>query len=106
MIAPFYRMLEFILYPLVSFIEKISIWLVSMIVGRIKKRSFLVKREEILALIKEIEREGVLEKGEKEAIEDVFDFGETKLKDVCIPLKKVYLEITKLLPPLNTRFKL
>lgn len=88
-IAPFYRMLEFILYPFVSCIEKFSIWLVSMIVGRIKKRSFFVKREEILALIKDIEREGVLEKGEKEAIEDVFDFGETKLKDVCIPLKKV-----------------
>jgi len=88
-IARLYRVFEIILFPLISSIEKLAVWLVSMIVGKVKRRSFFVRREEIIALIKDIEREGVLEKGEKEAIEDIFDFGETKLKDVCIPLKKV-----------------
>jgi len=88
-IAFFYRFFEFILWPLVVVIEKSSLLVVRLVIGKIKKRSFFIKREELLSLAKEIEREGILEKGEKEAIEDIFDFGETKIKEVLTSLKKV-----------------
>ncbi len=88
-IAQFYRVLEIILAPLVDIIEIVSLWLVRRIVGKTRKRSFFVRKEEIMVLIKEIEREGILERGEKEAIEDVFDFGETRLKEVCVLLPRI-----------------
>lgn len=88
-IANVYRFLEILLFPVVSLIEKASLLVVRLITGKVKKRSFFVKREELLALAKEIEREGILEKGEKEAIEDVFDFGETKLKEVLTQSRNI-----------------
>ena len=88
-VAGVYRWAEIMFFPFISGIEKVSVWLVGKVVGKVKKRSVFVNREEIKALVKEIEIEGVLEKGEKEAIEDIFEFGETKLKDVCLPLSKV-----------------
>ncbi|HDN85674.1 MAG: hypothetical protein DRP81_04790 [Candidatus Omnitrophota bacterium] len=75
--------------PFVYAVEKVSVSLTEFFLGRERRRSLFVTKEEIKALIAEGEKEGVLEKGEKEAIEDVFQFRETKLKDVCIPLKEV-----------------
>lgn len=84
-----FKIFERIFYPVISSVEKISMFVVSALLGQGQKKSFFVTREEIRALIAEIEKEGGLEEGEREAIEDIFDFGQTKLKDVCIPLKHI-----------------
>ena len=88
-VGKLFKTFETIFYPLVFGIEKVSGFLIKLFLGKVKKRSFAVTREEIKALVAEVEKEGVLEKGEKEAIEDIFDFGETKLKDVCISLGRL-----------------
>lgn len=84
-----FKLFEKVFYPAVSSIEKFSMFVVGVLLGQRQKKSFFVTREEIRALIAEIEKEGGLEEGEREAIEDIFDFGQTKLKDVCIPLKNI-----------------
>jgi len=79
-----------IFYPLLVSIEKVSRWLAKVFVGkRIRWRLPFVTKEEIKTLLKEIERQGELDKGEKEAIEEVFEFRQSKIKDVCVSLKKV-----------------
>ncbi len=83
-----FKVFQAILYPLVLAIEKITAFFVGLLVKK-KKRSPFVVREEIKALVLEAEKEGSLERGEREAIEDIFDFGETKIKDVCVPVKNV-----------------
>jgi putative hemolysin len=75
--------------PLVFGIEKTSKWLVHLFLGHVKERSPFVTKEEIRALIREIEREGGIDRGEQQAIEEVFDFREAKIKDVSVPLKRV-----------------
>ncbi|MBN2482612.1 MAG: DUF21 domain-containing protein [Candidatus Omnitrophica bacterium] len=84
-----FKIFENVLYPIVASVEKLSMFVVSVLLGQRQKRSFFVTREEIRSLIAEIHKEGGLEEGEREAIEDIFDFGQTKLKDVCIPLKNI-----------------
>ncbi|MCK4809333.1 MAG: DUF21 domain-containing protein [Candidatus Omnitrophica bacterium] len=87
--AKIFKFFNNIFSPFVYTIEKASIFLVKLILGKAKRRSFFVTKEEIKALVAEVQKEGILERGEKEAIEEIFDFGETKLKDVQIPLGKV-----------------
>jgi putative hemolysin len=88
-VANSFKFFQSLFLPVVSRIEEVSTFLIKAILGKAKLRSFFVTREEIKALIAEAEKEGGLEKGEKEAIEDIFDFGQTKLKDVYVPLKRV-----------------
>lgn len=97
------KFFETIFFPLVLIIEKFSRSLIRLLVGKKRCRSVFVTKEEIKLILKEIEGKGILDKGEKEAIEDVFGFGETKIKDVITPFKKIvgldyadsYEEITR-----------
>jgi len=86
-IAHLFKLWEMLFYPLVISVEKIT----SLFTGRFlkKKKPLFTVKEEIKALIAEVEKEGGLEKGEKEAIEDIFDFVQKKVKDICVPFKKV-----------------
>ena len=86
--ATLFVFFERLLRPLVFAAEKISLIAIKLFLGK-AKRPFFITREGIKALIAEVEKEGVLEKGEKEAIEEIFEFGETKIKDVSIPLSNV-----------------
>lgn len=88
-VANIFKVFEVILNPLVTVVEKLSTFLIKVFLGEKRKKPYFVTREGIKALIAEVEKEGVLEKGEKEAIEEIFDFRETKIKDVCIPFKKI-----------------
>lgn len=84
-----FKIFEVILNPLVRGIEKLSTFLIKVLLGEEKKKPYFMTREGIKALVAEVEKEGILEKGEKEAIEEIFDFRDTKIKDVCIPFGKI-----------------
>lgn len=74
---------------LVKLIEAASRLLVKTFVKKAKYRSPFVTKEEIKSLVKEIERQGGIDKGEKAAIEDVFEFRTDKIKDSCVVFKKL-----------------
>ena len=80
---------EKIFSPIVKSIESASKFLVRIFVKKAKHRSFFVTKEEIKLLVREIEKEGSIDKGEKEAIEEVFEFRSDKIKDVCVKTKKM-----------------
>jgi len=83
------KVFEIIFSPVVYGIEKLSRTLVKVFVGKKRHRSFFVTKEEIRSILKEVQSGGLLDRGEKEAIEDVFDFQEDKIKDVTTPLRDV-----------------
>jgi len=80
---------EKLFLPLVKIIEAASKFVVRIFAGKAKRRSFFVTKEEIKFLVKEIEREGGIDKGEKEAIEEVFEFRSDRIKDVCVRAEKI-----------------
>jgi len=89
-IANFFKILETTLYPLVIVAEKVTFLFSKIFLKRKERESFsFLAKEEIKALIEEAEKEGGLEKGEREAIEEIFDFTQKKVKDICVPLKKI-----------------
>jgi len=88
-VAPTLRIFGKIFYPLVKNTEALTLLFLRFFVKKRRRRSPFVTKEEIKALVREIEKEGVLERGETEAIEDVFDFGHTSIKDVYLPIKTV-----------------
>ena len=80
---------EGIFYPLVRGIEKMSTLIIRKLLKRPPAIFPSLSREGIKALLKEGVKEGVLEKGEEEAIKEIFDFRATKVKDVYTPLAKI-----------------
>ncbi len=74
---------------LVEGIERASKLLVKLFVKKAKLRSLFVTKEEIKSLVKEIERQGGIDRGEKEAIEEVFELRSDRIKDVCVGIKKI-----------------
>lgn len=74
---------------LVKLIEIVSRFLVKTFVKQAKYRSPFVTKDEIKSLVKEIERQGGIDRGEKEAIEEVFEFRNDRIKDVCVVFKKL-----------------
>lgn len=88
--ANFIVFFEKLFLPIVKSIEFIIKLLIRIIAGKsVKVRSPFVTKEEIRLLIKEIEREGGIDRGEKEAIEEVFELQQDKIKDVSVSLKKI-----------------
>mgnify|MGYP000070606765 CR=1 FL=1 len=84
-----------LLNPLVFVLERISEFISKKIV---KEKISLSKltRQDLINLVKEIRKEGVLESEEAQAIEDVFDFGEKRVSDVMKPISEVvYLEFSE-----------
>ncbi|MCF7907265.1 MAG: CNNM domain-containing protein [Candidatus Omnitrophica bacterium] len=85
---------------LISFFEKLFLFLVKLselssrflvriFIKQAKYRSPFVTKEEIKSLVKEIESQGGIDRSEKEAIEDVFEFRSDKIKDTCVIFKKL-----------------
>jgi len=80
---------EKIFLPIVGSIEIISKYLVKIFVKKPKKRSLFVTKDEIRLLIKQIEKEGGIDRGEKEAIEEVFGFKSDKIRGICVQRKNI-----------------
>ena len=75
--------------PIVKTIEISSKFLIRVFVKKAKYRSPFVTKEEIKSLIREIEQQGGIDRGEKEAIDDVFTFISDKIKDVCTEQRRI-----------------
>lgn len=75
--------------PIIYVIEFFLNIVVQAIVGKERKRSLFITKEELKLIVKELEDQGSIDKGEKEAIEDVFNFKKLLVKDVCVKLDKV-----------------
>ena len=75
--------------PVVKSIELISKFVVKVFVGEARHRSFFVTKEEIKSLVRDIEKEGGIDKGEKKAIEEVFEFRSDRIKDVCVRVRRI-----------------
>ncbi|MCK5288260.1 MAG: hypothetical protein KAJ79_04290, partial [Candidatus Omnitrophica bacterium] len=54
-----------------------------------KKRSLFVTKDEIRQLIKQIEKDGGIDRGEKEAIDEVFGFKSDKIRDIFVQRKNI-----------------
>ncbi|MBD3246291.1 MAG: DUF21 domain-containing protein [Candidatus Omnitrophica bacterium] len=80
---------EKLFMPLVVLIEKFSMIMVKLVIGKVSPRSPFVTKEEIKSLIKEIASHGIIDRGEQQAIEEVFEFRRSKVKDVSVPLKNI-----------------
>ncbi len=80
---------EKLFLPVVKSIEVISKVLIKTFAKKARQRSFFVTKEEIKSLVGEIEKQGGIDKGEKEAIEEVFEFRSDRIKDVCVKDKKI-----------------
>lgn len=74
-----------ILYPVVKVLTILTNPIIKAVGGEVKKLGPLVTEGEIKMLIDVGEEEGVIEKGEKEMIEGIFEFGETTVKEVLVP---------------------
>ncbi|MCM8831474.1 MAG: CNNM domain-containing protein [Candidatus Omnitrophica bacterium] len=75
--------------PIINVIEIVNKFLIKIFVGKVRKRSLFVAKEEIKLLIKEAEETGGIDKSEREAIDKVFDFTKTKIKDIAVRLDRV-----------------
>lgn len=74
--------------PAVKSVYVLNKFLVRLFIGKVKKRSLFVTKEEIKFIVNELQREGGIDKGEEEAIEDVFDFRFSKIKDSYVSLNR------------------
>ncbi|MCM8826101.1 MAG: CNNM domain-containing protein [Candidatus Omnitrophica bacterium] len=84
------KLFEDILDPIVSVIERTTRIIIRIVTGKYnKRRSPFITKEEIKSMVREIQKYGILDRGEKKAIEDIFDLRQRKIKDVVTPLKKV-----------------
>lgn len=88
-VAMLIKFFERVFTPAVIVIEKMSRFLVKLLVGKARRRSLFVTKEEIKSMLKEIEHQGVLDRGEKEAIEEIFDFRQTIINNVLTPVKDI-----------------
>lgn len=72
------------LYPLVRVLTAITTPLIKSFGGDVRFSPY-VTEDEIKMLVEVGEKEGVIEKGEREMIHGVFEFGETEAKEVMVP---------------------
>lgn len=74
---------------ILKMIEAVSCLFIKGFVGNVRPRSLFVTKEEIKALVKEIEETGGIDRGEKKAIDEVFEFKNKKIKDIYVSFTKV-----------------
>lgn len=84
-----YKFFEKLFSPVVRIIELLTGFLVKSFIGKARRRSLFVTKEELASLIKEMEAEGGIDKGETEAIEEVFTFKQQKISDLYVDINKV-----------------
>lgn len=81
----FLRVLSRILAPFIKVFLFISRTVIRILGGAAAKPGPFMTEEEIKTLIGLGEEEGVLEEGEREMLESIFEFGDTKVQEVMVP---------------------
>jgi putative hemolysin len=76
----------YILFPLVFSASMLARRIFRLITGGRSTKNPFVTREELELLVKEGHESGFLKKEEREIIEEIFDFGETTVREAMVPL--------------------
>jgi putative hemolysin len=76
-----------VLYPVIVFIEAISKGILKVLGGRRKLRT--ITEEEIMTALSMGAEAGVIERDEEKMISNIFEFGDTKVKEVMTPRKRI-----------------
>lgn len=84
-VAKFIYILTIIFNPLISFLTYITNYLIKLMGVKIDKKQPFITEEELKTIVNVSHEEGVLEGGEKDMINNVFEFGDTQAKDVMTP---------------------
>lgn len=88
-LARLVKSLIIIFSPIVKILEIITHKIIKLIGGEVKEKPSLVTEEEIRALIKIGQEEGVLHKEKYKMLSKVFEFSETIVKTVMIPKEQI-----------------
>jgi len=86
-----YAFFEKILEPAIKITEMFTGFFIRSAIGKVRRRSMFVTKEEVSALIKETEALGGIDKGEKNAIEQAMEFKAKSLSGICLALDKVIM---------------
>ena len=88
-VSPIMVIFESILYPIAWLMTSISRPFVFLFGGKIPKQGPFVTEEEIKMILMAGEKEGVIEREEREMISSVFKFGDLTVREVMTPLEKM-----------------
>lgn len=89
------QFLMFVLTPVIVFVNVVSHTLLKILGAKIDMKEPLLTESELRTIVDVSHEEGVIEKDEKDLINNVFDFGDAKAKDVMVPRVHVVMaEIT------------
>ncbi|HOX09932.1 MAG TPA: hemolysin family protein [Candidatus Omnitrophota bacterium] len=83
------NLLVMILNPVAKVFTKLGNAMIKLFGGEVKQRSPLISEEEIRLMIELGKEEGVVEDEERKMLHRIFEFGDTKVGEVMIPLGKV-----------------
>lgn len=83
------KFFEILFFPLIKLTIFINFLFKKIFLKKKSKTSFFVTKEEIKFLAEQIQKEGQIDLGEREAIEEVFEFRENKVKDFCVPRRRI-----------------
>ena len=89
-LAGFVEVLEVIFAPFVYPTNKLSEWLTLPLIEKAPKEISLASDEELEAMVKTIENEGVIDEGQSELLHRSIDFKETSCYEIMTPRVKVF----------------
>lgn len=84
-VAKFIHIVTIILNPIILFLTRITNLLVRLMGGKTDRKQPFITEEELRTIVNVSHEEGVLEVEEKDMIYNVFEFGDSKAKDVMTP---------------------
>ncbi|OON93689.1 MAG: hemolysin [Candidatus Epulonipiscioides saccharophilum] len=85
LVAPIIAMVVFLLAPVVKIIMCLSNILIKILAGKANSSDAFMTEEKLRTILAVSHEEGVIEEGEKEMITNVFDFGDSYVKDIMVP---------------------
>lgn len=83
--APFIYVISFILYPLIIVLTAVSQLFLMLFGYKVPKKGPFVTEEDIRILLTLGEKEGVIEERERKMIANIFDLGDTMVREVMTP---------------------
>ncbi len=89
LVSPLMAVFEAVLYPIAWLMTTVSRPFVFLFGGKIPKQGPFVTEEEIKSILVAGEKEGVIEREEREMISSVFKFGDLTVREVMTPLEKM-----------------
>lgn len=87
--APLLSFFQKLLFPVIILIEAITNIIMKGFKIKYTKKDFFMTKEDIELLVRQITREGVLERSEQGAIHQIFDFRYTRVGDIMVRLRDI-----------------